>query len=169
MLQELQRQHEEHKARRARLMTPPKVVQITQSDPEAQLVEVITKAPDPNNDLAARLQKLELAVFGMERVEAPVRRGVREIIKHTAKHYNVPFLDIIAARRTGEIIMPRHVAMYLAKTITGHSFPYIGRLMGGRDHTTVMHGVRKITAQLEWDDDLARDVAAIKQSLEQAE
>jgi hypothetical protein len=71
---------------------------------------------------------------------------VREIVSVCASVYGVSYLDIVSARRTLDVIWPRQVAMYLSKEMTPRSLPEIGRVIGNRDHTTVLHGVRKITA-----------------------
>ena len=61
-------------------------------------------------------------------------------------HYSVSRADILSSRRTAVVVKPRQVAMFLAKTLTMRSLPEIGRRFGGRDHTTVLHAVRKIEA-----------------------
>ena len=63
-----------------------------------------------------------------------------------ARQYNVSRSDLLSSRRTANVVRPRQVAMYLAKTLTLRSLPEIGRRFGGRDHTTVLHAVRKIEA-----------------------
>ncbi len=66
------------------------------------------------------------------------------IQKVVAREYGITVEDILSARRTRAIVLPRQVAMFLAKTMTPRSLPDIGRRFGDRDHTTVIHGVRKI-------------------------
>ncbi|QJP17545.1 hypothetical protein G3545_08845 [Starkeya sp. ORNL1] len=93
-------------------------------------------------------------------------RGARQvlitrILATVAAHYDVEPAEILAHRRTAGVVLPRQVAMYLAKTLTGRSLPDIGRRFGGRDHTTILHGVRKIAALLQRDASLAEDVAAL--------
>jgi chromosomal replication initiator protein len=61
-----------------------------------------------------------------------------------ARHFSITRADVLSSRRTAIVVRPRHVAMYLAKSLTSNSLPEIGRRFGGRDHTTVMHAVRKI-------------------------
>jgi chromosomal replication initiator protein len=73
----------------------------------------------------------------------------------------VTVLDIKSRRRARTVGLPRHVAYYLCKTLTGSSLPQIGRHVGGKDHTSVLHGVRKIAAQLQTDAQLAADIRAI--------
>ena len=69
---------------------------------------------------------------------------VDEIIRKVADHYNLRISDLLSARRARQVARPRQVAMYLAKMLTSRSLPDIGRRFGGRDHTTVIHAVRKI-------------------------
>ncbi len=69
---------------------------------------------------------------------------IDEIIRQVSDYYNLRLSEILSARRARDIARPRQVAMYLAKQMTSRSLPEIGRKFGGRDHTTVMHAVRKI-------------------------
>jgi chromosomal replication initiator protein len=77
-----------------------------------------------------------------------------------ASHYNVCILDLKSTRRTTNVILPRQVAMWLSQELTPLSLPAIGRLFGGRDHSTVLHAIRKIGRLLPLDAALAQDVAA---------
>ncbi|MGB1076863.1 MAG: chromosomal replication initiator protein DnaA [Bdellovibrionales bacterium] len=72
------------------------------------------------------------------------RITIDEIQRRVAEHYNLKVADMHSARRSRNVARPRQVAMYLAKQLTARSLPEIGRKFGGRDHTTVMHAVRKI-------------------------
>jgi hypothetical protein len=76
----------------------------------------------------------------------PVRRRVkvREIQKIVAMVYGLTVNDILSKRRTANVVKPRQEGMWLAKRFTLHSLPEIGRQFGGKDHTTVLHAVRKI-------------------------
>jgi chromosomal replication initiator protein len=65
-------------------------------------------------------------------------------MRKVAEHYCLRMSDMTSARRARAVARPRQVAMYLSKTMTSKSLPEIGRRFGGRDHTTVMHAVRKI-------------------------
>ncbi|WP_316214154.1 helix-turn-helix domain-containing protein [Bradyrhizobium sp. SZCCHNR2032] len=89
--------------------------------------------------------------------------SMASIIKAVCQFYHVSALDIRSERRTSDVVRPRHLAMYFGKQLTPLSFPTIGRLLGGRDHTTVMHGARKIQRAMLLDADLAHDVAALFQ------
>jgi hypothetical protein len=87
---------------------------------------------------------------------------IRDIIEVVAEFYSVRPLDILSARRTFEIVRPRQIAAYLAKTMTPKSLPEVGRNFGGRDHSTILHAVRKIARLLESDIQLADECKAIQ-------
>lgn len=91
---------------------------------------------------------------------------VEEIQRRVADHYNVRLSDLIGPKRVRTIARPRQVAMYLAKQMTTRSLPEIGRRFGGRDHTTIMHGVRKIEELRGSDRQLAEDVDMLRRQLE---
>ena len=91
---------------------------------------------------------------------------VEEIQRKVSEHYNIRLSDIIGLKRVRTIARPRQVAMYLAKQLTSRSLPEIGRRFGGRDHTTVMHGVRKIEDLKSIDNQIAEDVEILRRSLE---
>ncbi len=94
------------------------------------------------------------------------RITIEEIQKRVAEHYNIRFADMSSARRARAVARPRQVAMYLAKQLTSRSLPEIGRKFGGRDHTTVMHAVRKVEELRETDSIFAEDVELLKRMLE---
>ncbi|TVQ59068.1 MAG: chromosomal replication initiator protein DnaA, partial [Rhodobacteraceae bacterium] len=83
------------------------------------------------------------------------------------EHYCLRLSDMTSARRARAVARPRQVAMYLSKTLTTKSLPDIGRRFGGRDHTTVMHAVRKIEQLVETDAQMAEDVELLRRMLEQ--
>lgn len=87
------------------------------------------------------------------------------VIEATCKHYSISRIDLLSQRRTFSVMMPRQIAMYLAKTLTTRSLPEIGSKLGGRDHTTILHGVRKIDRLLKTDSDLAQEVATLTSKL----
>jgi hypothetical protein len=74
---------------------------------------------------------------------APLELSIEEIQATVARHYRVAQPDLISARRTAGVVRPRQIAMFLAKNLTPNSLPVIGRKFGGRDHTTVLHAVRR--------------------------
>jgi chromosomal replication initiator protein len=91
---------------------------------------------------------------------------IDEIMKKVCEHYNLRMSDMVSPRRTRSIARPRQMAMYLAKKLTPRSYPEIGRKFGGRDHTTVLHGVRKIEELIAQDPQLAEDALLLERKLE---
>ena len=94
--------------------------------------------------------------------------NINTILKVVAKHYKMSIDDIVSARRTANVVMPRHIAMYLAKTMTPRSFPEVGRRMGNRDHTTVLHGFKKIERLVREKPSVAEEVNTIKCAIRMA-
>ena len=95
------------------------------------------------------------------------RIKIDDILKIVGRHFNVARTDLLSPRRARSIVVPRQVGMYLAKKMTSRSLPEIGRRFGGRDHSTVLHAVRKIDDQIKTDDRLAREVALLIRLVEQ--
>jgi len=93
------------------------------------------------------------------------RITIDEIQRKVAEHYNIRLPDMHSARRARNVARPRQVAMYLAKQLTSRSLPEIGRKFGGRDHTTVMHAVRKVEELMVEDQQIAQDVEIIRRAL----
>ena len=94
------------------------------------------------------------------------RVTVEEIQKKVAQHYNIRVNDMHSERRSRNVARPRQIAMYLAKQLTQRSLPEIGRLFGGRDHTTVLHAVKKVEELRASDDGFAEDVDLLRRALE---
>ncbi len=92
--------------------------------------------------------------------------SIEEIQRKVAEHYNVRLSDLIGPKRLRSIARPRQVAMYLSKQLTPRSLPEIGRRFGGRDHTTIMHGVRKIEELMTTDSQLADDLQLLRRLLQ---
>ena len=80
--------------------------------------------------------------------------------------YNIRLSDMIGPKRLRTYARPRQIAMYLAKYLTSRSLPEIGRRFGGRDHTTVMHGVKRIEELKSKDGQVAEDVEILRRALE---
>ena len=91
---------------------------------------------------------------------------VEEIQRKVADHYNIRLSDMIGPKRLRTIARPRQVAMYLSKQLTTRSLPEIGRRFGGRDHTTIMHGIRKVEELIVADSQLAEDMNLLRRLLE---
>jgi chromosomal replication initiator protein len=94
------------------------------------------------------------------------RVTIEEIQKRVSQHFNIRISDMHSARRARSVARPRQVAMYLAKQLTSRSLPEIGRKFGGRDHTTVMHAVKKVDELRERDSSFAEDVELLRRMLE---
>jgi len=92
--------------------------------------------------------------------------SIEEIQRRVAEHYNIRLGDLIGPRRLRQLARPRQVAMYLSKQLTSRSLPEIGRRFGGRDHTTIIHGVRKIEELMAQDSQLADDIELLRRALE---
>ena len=91
---------------------------------------------------------------------------IEEIQRKVAEHYNIRLSDMIGPKRLRNIARPRQVAMYFAKQLTSRSLPEIGRRFGGRDHTTIMHGVRKIEELMTTDSQLSDDLQLLRRQLQ---
>jgi chromosomal replication initiator protein len=96
----------------------------------------------------------------------PKRVRIEDIQRIVARQYNVSRADLLSSRRTANVVRPRQVAMYLAKVLTLRSLPEIGRRFGGRDHTTVLHAVRKIENLAGSDSALAEEIESLKRQLQ---
>jgi chromosomal replication initiator protein len=94
------------------------------------------------------------------------RVTIEEIQKRVAEHFNIKISEMSSARRARSVARPRQVAMYLAKQLTARSLPEIGRKFGGRDHTTVLHAVKKVDELCARDASFAEDVELLKRMLE---
>lgn len=92
--------------------------------------------------------------------------SIEEIQRKVAEHYNIRLSDMIGPKRLRTIARPRQVAMYLSKQLTPRSLPEIGRRFGGRDHTTIMHGVRKIEELMTTDSQLTDDLQLLRRLLQ---
>lgn len=96
------------------------------------------------------------------------RITIEDIQKKVAAHYNIKVSDMHSARRSVAIARPRQVAMYLAKKLTTKSLPEIGRKFGGKDHTTVMHAVKRIDELARGDKEFADDIELLMRMLQSA-
>lgn len=112
------------------------------------------------------LEMAEREVRDLVRPQEPRRVKIEDIQRVVARQYNVSRSDLLSSRRTANVVRPRQVAMYLAKTLTLRSLPEIGRRFGGRDHTTVLHAVRKIEALQTNDTGLAGEIESLKRQLQ---
>ncbi len=112
----------------------------------------------------------DLASMVLRDANANVDNGrikIEDIMKVVGRHFNVAKADLLSPRRARTVVVPRQIGMYLAKKLTSRSLPEIGRRFGGRDHSTVLHAVRKIDEQIKSDEKLAKDVALLIRLVEQ--
>lgn len=148
------RDADETKARRARFEARAFVPPI--STPSGRIYRV-----EPEQVAQVEPPVFKEPWFSIEReIEGPLRIDViqRVVLKRYPK---VTRADMLSARRTKDVVRPRQIAMYLAKMLTPKSLPEIGRGFGGRDHTTILHAVRKIARLVEEDAELAADIAVM--------
>lgn len=155
---------------------------VVSGEPEAAVLEqLVERTPGSMRELEGAVNTLAAAagrrlaslgvdearaLLGMAQRGGPERRiTVDEIQKAAAEHFSLRQADLLSERRTRAIARPRQIAMYLCKQLTTRSYPDIGRRFGGRDHTTVLHGVRKIEELMPKDDQIARDVEALIRKL----
>ncbi len=94
------------------------------------------------------------------------RISIEDIQKQVASHYNVKVSDMHSARRARQVARPRQVAMYLSKKFTSKSLPEIGRRFGGKDHTTVMHAVKRVEELMGADHEFSQDVEMLSRLLQ---
>jgi len=109
----------------------------------------------------------EAAIRDLVRSREPKKVKIEDIQKLVATHFNVSRADILSSRRSASVVKPRQIAMYLSKVLTLRSLPEIGRRFGGRDHTTVLHAVRKIETAVQADTTLRDDVELLKRMLQE--
>ncbi|HTV37482.1 MAG TPA: chromosomal replication initiator protein DnaA [Xanthobacteraceae bacterium] len=122
-----------------------------------------------HNRLTGQPVTLEMAEREMRdliRPAEPKRVRIEDIQRTVARQYNVSRADLLSSRRTANVVRPRQVAMYLAKILTLRSLPEIGRRFGGRDHTTVLHAVRKIESLTGNDASFAEEIEVLKRQLQ---
>ena len=115
---------------------------------------------------AMTVESAEAAIRDLVRTREPRKVKIEDIQKLVATHFNVSRADILSSRRSASVVKPRQIAMYLAKVLTLRSLPEIGRRFGGRDHTTVLHAVRKIEGAVNADATLKDDVELLKRMLQ---
>jgi len=123
-----------------------------------------------HSKLSSQPITMELAERELRDMIRPIelrRVRIEDIQRIVARHFNVSRSDLLSSRRTANVVRPRQIAMYLAKTLTLRSLPEIGRRFGGRDHTTVLHAVRKIEAMVGTEATLAAQIEALKGELQE--
>jgi chromosomal replication initiator protein len=109
----------------------------------------------------------EKTLADLIRAREPRRVRIEDILRVVTRHYKVPRTELLSSRRSRDVVRPRQIALYLAKALTSRSLPEIGRRFGGRDHTTVLHSVRKIEQLMKDDGELQQEVELLKRMLEE--
>lgn len=112
------------------------------------------------------LEMAETALRDLLRAREPKKVKIEDIQRVVSKHFNVTKADLLSSRRTRTVVRPRQIAMYLAKALTPRSLPEIGRRFGNRDHTTVLHAVRKIEEMATADRGFADEIEMLKRMLD---
>jgi hypothetical protein len=150
-------------ARRARLLgrgrPPPGPAP---SPPAARQRPAVAVEPPVHFGFAALLRRAEVLAESPS-ARPPIR--VNDILRAVCAFYGVTLIDLNSRRRTAALVRPRHVAMYLCRTLTLCSMAEIGRAMGERDHTTVMHGAQKVAEQVRRDETLGRELDLLSRQL----
>jgi chromosomal replication initiator protein len=147
--------------------------------PDEVLAYIARKIPSNIRELEGALNRVvahtrcahapltvEAAQAALESILAhPADLSPGRIVHAVAQHYGLSEADLVGASRRRDVSVPRQLAMYLIREETDASLPQIGQLLGGRDHTTIMHGCAKISTQIETDERLRNDWLAVKQML----
>lgn len=128
----------------------PAIVRVTEVEPDLPVPTL--EAPEPQ--VIPEIQNV-----------APRKVRIEEIQRIVVRECNLTRADILSPRRTAQVVRARQIAMYLAKKLTDRSLIEIGRRFGGRDHTTVLHSIRKISGLVLSDAALAEQCNAIEQEL----
>lgn len=150
-----------YRAARHRLSPTPKPVVVTIPPPAAgPLYEGSPERPESTHAVIPTFWNMESP--------APRFPSVSYIQSVVCLHYQLTLAQLLSERRHRNIVRPRQIAMYLAKTLTPRSLPEIGRRFGGRDHTTVLHAIRKVAALMDEDRDFARGVETVQQAIVEA-
>lgn len=128
---------------------------------EGALNKVLAYAEFTGVNISNDLVHLALSDY----IRQPTKVTVEQVIAAVSTYYNVSTEQMIGKTRSRAIAYPRQIAMYLCRTETDASFPQIGRRLGKRDHTTIMHGFEKIDSRVDMDSNLRRDILEIKAAL----
>lgn len=101
-------------------------------------------------------------VLGMYIQKTQVKVSPKLVLEKTANYYEISFNDIIGTKRSRDVVVPRQIAMFIMREELGMSFPRIAKSLGGKDHTTIMHGVNKIKTEVSRDSVMSQDIQSIK-------
>ena len=117
--------------------------------------------------LHRRIARLERAMDTLRDQAPPVPPSIARVVDAVAADFGLPSAVMLSARCDRAVSLPRQAAMALARRLTGHSLPMIGRAIGRRDHTTILYGIRRIEAAEAKDPALAARLAAIATRIQQ--
>lgn len=101
-------------------------------------------------------------VLGMYIQKTQIKISPKNVLQKTAEYYDISFNDIVGIKRSKDIVLPRQVAMFIMREELNMTFPRIAKSLGGKDHTTIMHGVNKIKSQISTNSILSKDIQSIK-------
>ena len=113
------------------------------------------------------LDRVDDILGHLTRAEERKKVRIEDIQRVVAQHFNVPRNEMLSNRRTRTVVRPRQIAMYLSKIMTPRSLPEIGRRFGGRDHTTVLHAVRKVEQMKTADNNLSKELELLRRLIEE--
>jgi hypothetical protein len=127
------------------IVLAPSLVPQPQPEPEPLASAAQARTIEALQQEIAQLSAQLKAMLCEDETPLVVPSRIKPVIRAVAKYYGVSLADLLSCRRSRSVARSRHVAMYLAKELTRHSLPAIGRMLD-RDHSTILHGCRKIAA-----------------------
>ena len=130
---------------------------------EGAYLQVLTQSHAIGTEMTVENAAKALGQSIKDDVRKPV--NLNQILKAVCNYYSVKAVDIKGKKRTKDLVIPRQVAMYLIKELTQTPYMTIGEFLGGRDHTTIMHGVEKINGEVSEMGKTRQDVANVKQTV----
>lgn len=154
--------HQAHKARLARMSSAAERYACTKARAETE-----TANADPVID-EARPEPVKTATEDRDWLIVTLRAPstIKDVQRIVAKRYGFTRTDLLSERRTVPLAKARQIAMFVAKSVTTKSLPEIGRHFGGRDHTTILHGIRKIAGMVEADERFRAEIDGLKAHFE---
>ena len=166
LLSFLDRSHTIAKPGFSRWMVPPAALCVHLCIGQAYAYSVFNlSASYQLTDEPVTIETAEQIVRDLMRGAEPRRVRIDDILRTVSKHYGVNRGDLLSGRRNRSIVRPRQIGMYLAKLLTSRSLPEIGRRFGNRDHTTVLHAIRKIEQLMNDDNQLREEIELLKRLL----
>ncbi len=117
------------------------------------------------NKLPITLDMTQIALKNIINTDINKPITIEKIQDIVANHYKIKKEDLLAKKRTKNIVYPRQIAIYLCRELTDYSLPKIGDLFGGRDHTTIIHSIEKIVKDIQKDSQLEQDIKSLKNKL----